>query len=205
VTQTWRHPLHTFKGAGLKRRGVLALGLLAGLTACVGKSALNRGSSLGSDAKTGGEFVRSGQDYERLRRVGTQLGVEPQNGRPWQYGLIAHDNVVALAFSDGNVIVSSRLLALCENDGQVAALLARAAMMPLPQRVSKAAFSGSQQESGSERDGATILALAKAGYDPRDALAIAKRQHSAANAPQDNQGPRWAAMETALRRLGYQV
>jgi hypothetical protein len=205
VTQSWLRPFYAFQGPPSNRRSILALGLLAGLTACVGKSALNRGASIGSDAKTSGEFVRSGSDYERLKRVGGQVGALPQNGRPWQYGLIAHDNPVALAFVDGNVIVSTSLLALCENDGQVAASLAMATLMPRPQGASKAAFAQNQQVSSIERDGAIIRTLAKAGYDPRDALAIAKRQSNAATAPQGNQGPRWAAMETELRRLGYQV
>lgn len=189
----------------LGRRSILALGLATALAGCVGNSMPTmRQSGLG-DVANGGEILRSGPDYDRIKKVGETILRPNASGDKWQFG-IAPINSFGASISAENVIVLTKgLLSLCENDGQVGAILALTAIkLPLAgATVGVALLKGPPPAIDS--DVATIRALAEAGYDPRDALQIARNVARSSVEAVALQAPRWTIMENELRRLGYQV
>jgi hypothetical protein len=153
-----------------------------------------------------GDLIQTGQDYERIKRIGQLVLRPPERGPAWQYGLDPSDSQFSVAADGNGIVISKGMLRLCENDGQVAAIIALRAET-LRAAAQDVALKGSNVQPEPEPiDIIVIRQLAKAGYDPRDALVIAERL---ANGLQGNaaesHGLRVMAMKAELRRLGYQI
>lgn len=147
-----------------------------------------------------------GPSVERLRRVGQKVLSAPLQDGPWQFGVVKGDYELVLAFRGNGLIVSNHVLDLCENDGQLGALLAWVVMFPLPSNRFNGLSGFSRDFDGIVKaDVATLSVLAKAGYDPRDALVIARRVPITDHVLPEFDARRWLRMENELRGLGYQI
>ncbi len=152
------------------------------------------------------ETSYSGPNFERLVRVGAKVLSAPTKDGPWQYAVVKDDFPLVLAFRGNGLIASAQVFDQCENDGQLGALLAWVVMFPLPSlRATGERSMRFNKDAILQADVASIRALAKAGYDPRDALEIARRVPIFFEEQVEAELPRWPAMENELRRLGYQV
>jgi hypothetical protein len=148
----------------------------------------------------------SGPDFDRVRRVAQKVLPAPVSGGPWQFGIVNDANGPILAFRGNGLVVATSELKLCENDGQLGALLVWVVHFPLPSlRTTDERKLRLDIGPIIEADISSIRALTKAGYDPRDALVIAKRVPVTFESEPQLNMPRWVAMEQELRALGYQV
>jgi hypothetical protein len=155
---------------------------------------------------------------ERLKRAGQRLPV-PLPRSPtlaWEYGILLDDLPVAAIITGTGFLVSTGLILLCENDGQIAAVLAqRVAFVEL---VSRAAVAVNLAEplnippasvvlaqANSDADIAAIGVMARAGFEPRDALQIWQRIGRIGGDSALPLAARLDAMAGALRKMGYQV
>jgi hypothetical protein len=187
------------------RRSVLALGLAAALAGCAENLVGGARQSVSREDVPSVVILIDGPDRERLQQVGETILPSTTTGIKWQFQLMASDDLRAFRRPENSILLSKSLLALCENDGQLAAILALTSMDTVATGTNLGGTTQNLPTLGVDRDVATIRALAKVGYDPRDALQIAK--HRARTSVDDvvTQVPRWIIMETELRRLGYQV
>jgi hypothetical protein len=130
----------------------------------------------------------------------------PERGPAWQFGLDPSDSQFLVAADGNGIVISKGVLRLCENDGQVAAIIALRAEA-LRAATQDVALKGARVQPEPEPSDVIVMRqLARAGYDPRDALVIAERlaiglQGNAA----ESHGLRTATMKAELRRLGYQI
>jgi predicted Zn-dependent protease len=120
----------------------------------------------------------------------------------WQFRLVDDDNPKASADKGGIVMVTTGLLALCENDGQLAASLLRAVLLANPTLLSAVKMSAVPAFNADET---IIYALAKAGYDPRDGLEIWARVEQTRAAGDLPFSARQSAIKAQLRKMGYQI
>jgi hypothetical protein len=187
------------------RRALLALGLGALVASCV-QAPYRPHLPTWRQMVARGDLVQTGQDYERIKRIGQLVLRPPERGAAWQFGLDPSDRQFSVAADGNGLVLSKGMLQLCENDGQVAAILAlRAEALRAVAR--DVALKGSHVQPEPEPSDVIVMRqLARAGYDPRDALVIAERlaiglQGNAA----ESHGLRTATMKAELRRLGYQV
>jgi hypothetical protein len=151
-----------------------------------------------------GDLIQSGPEYERIKRIG-QLVLRPlENGPAWQFGIDPSLSPISLAAIGNGLVVSKGALQLCENDGQVAAILAlRAETLRL---TNQRRSSNSAKADPDALDAIVIRQLARAGYDPRDALVIAQRLVvGAQDGEAQVQSLRITTMNAELRKMGYQV
>jgi hypothetical protein len=168
------------------------------------------------------DFSTSGPAYDRVKRVGERVLVDNYDGaHTWQFGIMTSPDLIAYAVTGNILVVSQGVLDLCENDGQLAALLAHRAIalgilksnaryaevtLPLNDRRSSAAV----DKFYSDADISAITNLALAGYDPRDGLIVwqhifgfrGSMMSIASDSPSER---RLAIMAKALRVLGYQI
>jgi hypothetical protein len=187
------------------RRALLALGLGALVASCV--QAPNRlGLPTWRQMVARGDLIQTGQDYERIQRIGQLVLMPPVRGPAWQYGIDPRDSQFSVATEGNGIVVSKGMLQLCENDGQVAAILLLRAET-LRARVQDALLKGSRVQPEAEPiDVIVINRLARAGYDPRDALVIAQRMPiGSENENVGAQSVRIALLITALQKMGYQT
>jgi hypothetical protein len=187
------------------RRAVLALAMTALVLGCVEARTLPRMPTW-RDLNARGTIIQSGPDYERIKRIGLSVLSPPVRGPVWQFGIDPSNSPTSMAAEGNGLVLSKGMLQRCENDGQVAAILALRAET-VRAATQDVALKGSRVHQEPEPiDIIAIRQLAKAGYDPRDALVIAERL---ANGLQGNEaeshGLRVIAMKVELRRLGYQI
>jgi hypothetical protein len=139
----------------------------------------------------------------------------------WRFGVLNLPSFVACQPEKNTIIVSEGIVALAENDGQIAAILAhtlvraRAALNdPAKQKtlreailldLSHAPTTLGVASADSGADSEAIQALARAGYDPRDARVIWQRIGRVGGDGVIPHATRLAAMAAELRKLGYQV
>jgi hypothetical protein len=187
------------------RRAVLALAMTALVLGCVEARPLPRMPTW-RDLNARGTIIQSGPDYERIKRIGLSVLSPPVRGPAWQFGIDPSNSPTSMAAEGNGLVLSKGMLQRCENDGQVAAILALRAEA-LRVAAQDVALKGSHVQPEPEPiDVIVMRQLARAGYDPRDALVIAERL---ANGLQGNaaesHGLRVIAMKVELRRLGYQI
>jgi hypothetical protein len=191
------------------RREFLSLGLAAAMAGCAQPLVSQVPTVQLPDwemIKRNHETSFSGPSFERLARVGGRVLATPTKDGPWQYGVVKDDFPLVLAFRGNGLIVSTQVFELCENDGQLGALLAWVVMFPLPSlRTTGERSMRFNKDAILQADVAAMRAMAKAGYDPRDALEISRRVPIFFEEQTESELPRWPAMENELRRLGYQV
>jgi hypothetical protein len=188
------------------RRGFLSLGLAAALAGCAQPLLPKVQLPDWNAIKRGGGISFTGPIFERVKRVGQKVLPMPTRGGPWQFGVVAGDSIIVSAFHGNGLTISNGALDLCENDGQLGALLLWATMFPVPSGwISPTRSLTPDVSAVVKADVATLRGLAQNGFDPRDDLVIARRVSEASGGEPEMEAPRWAAMETALRTLGYQV
>jgi hypothetical protein len=187
------------------RRALLALGLGAVLASCVQAPSRPRLPTW-RQIVARGDLIQTGADYERIKRIGQLVLRQPERGPAWQYRLDPSDSQFSTAAAGNGIVVSKGVLKLCENDGQVAAILVlRAETLKLSTH-SRAFTSPKTAPEAEDIDAIVIRQLARAGYDPRDALVIAQRTPIGTEVEDVGaQSLRLASMMTALRKLGYQI
>lgn len=189
-----------------ERRGFLTLGLATVLASCAPNILSKVDLPTWNNVRTGKDVLFSGPDYERVRKVGDRILTKPIRGPDWQYGVSQNQSISSLAFFGNGITISKGLLTLCENDGQVGAILFQASSRPMARELTMASWQQLQDASSAiDADVATIRTLARAGYDPRDALVIEQRITRLEGDMPETQAPRWIAMARELRKLGYQV
>jgi hypothetical protein len=141
--------------------------------------------------------------------------------QPWRAQVIPSETLT-VAYRESDIIgLSSALLHLCENDGQIAAVLVFG-MISARSRYGGFDLGMAPPLSGSEDlyntktsktfgagyeaavDVKTVHSLAGAGYDPRDVFAIWKKigRYDANSA--GTHTARLTAIKTELRKMGYQ-
>lgn len=201
--------LGRMKGPWATKRGFLTCGLAACMAGCAQPLVPEVQQPNWDMIKRNWDSVFIGPDFDRLKRVGLKVLSAPTKDGPWQFGVVKSEETVVLAFVGNGLIVSTQVLKLCENDGQLAALVAWVVNFPLPStRISgprNLTFDVSNATVIIKADIATLRTLALAGYDPRDALGIARRVPVSDDVQLDLDAQRFSAMESELRKLGYQV
>jgi hypothetical protein len=191
------------------KRGFLTLSLAACVASCAQPFVTDKNLPDWAMVKRNYSVTFTGDGFERLARVGQKILPQVKSDRPWQYGLLEEDALIVTAVLGNGMLVSVKALQQCENDGQLAALMAWVVMFPLPStRIAgqrNMTFAETNATVVVRADLAVIGALAKAGYDPRDALAIARRVPISDDVDTQLDAQRFSAMENGLRALGYQV
>jgi hypothetical protein len=206
-------------GHSLFRRDVL-LGLGAFCLGSLGASCASQ-QQTGSDVRNNDVAMSasSGEEVQALRRLeraGVRLFGSQQDDVKWEYGIVSGPSLIAMFTAENSFMASLPLLQLCENDGQIAALLvfrdpsirfssqgvsAQDTLPPLnaaPTRPGTA-------ELITKTDVNAIRALARAGYDPRDAMVLWQRIGRVGGDGVLPHATRLAAMAAELHKLGYQV
>jgi hypothetical protein len=159
---------------------------------------------------------------EQVQRVGLRLVeqgfAERENA---QFGMVSNQEPIAFVSVSKTILVSSGALALCQNDGQVAAILAHviARQKAVHQTVSaggssfangtrmlsKAPLSRAEADLMRQADDIAIISLARAGYDPRDGLDIWIRIGRTGGDGALALGDRMSAIAAQLNKMGYQI
>lgn len=193
--------------------GFSALTLVLGATGCASTSATSALPNWQHLFSQGAMQV-TGQEVARLKRIGDRVLRSPQSGLARHYGVSLDARPMAFMTTGDGVVVSQGLLALCETDGNLAAIIAqRVALsfdgpnsdsrhslaLPLNEPIS----SLSELEVISRADTIALSSLARSGYDPRDLAEIWQRIGT--TKPDTNHATRILAIYAQLRSLGYQV
>jgi hypothetical protein len=209
----------SLKSASLFRRELLfglgACGLIGLATSCASQQ--GTGSALkNSVVATPPSSASLVEAIKRVEKAGQILIASTQSPVNWKFGAVSGLALIATFLADNGIMMSETLIERCENEGQIAAILAqRMALVMLPAR-SGVVHNFSQAldlapttlglaEVTSQADSAAILALARAGYDPRDALVIWQRIGRTNGDGTLPHATRLAAMGSDLRKMGYQI
>jgi hypothetical protein len=187
------------------RRALLAIGLTALVTGCA-QTPYRLKLPTWQDLVARGELIQTGPEYERIKRIGQLVVRPPNNGPAWQFGFDPSDSQFSEVADGNGLVLSKGVLQLCENDGQVAAILALRAETQRSMAQDAQLKAYVVQPEPEPIDVMVMRQLARAGYDPRDALVIAQRM---ATVQEENetasQRHRFETMKAELRQMGYQV
>jgi hypothetical protein len=189
----------------LSRRAAFGLGCAAFLAGCA-QFPDPTTSPKWRDFVSSRNILVSGQDLERIQRIGRRVLSPPSGGPQWQFGIDPSQSVISLAVPDNGLVLSKGLLDLCENDGQVAAILVLRAETMRSSSLYLAATGCTVLVEPDTIDVTVLRRLAHAGYDPRDALVITERLAIGLQGLEaEEQAARVSAMKAHLRTMGYQI
>jgi hypothetical protein len=185
------------------RRSFVFFGMVLALSGCTNMPATDDSFPDWRTMKRRGGLMFSGPAFDRVKRVGRAVLTKPTDGPTWEVGVIEGSSTLVKAFQGNGLLVSTTMIERCENDGQLAAQMVWATYFKMPHGPSSLPNTLVPDAAVVRTaDLATLQALAKAGYDPRDALILVQSQTPDGNEPSE---ARLRDMKVSLRKLGYQV
>jgi hypothetical protein len=203
----------------LQRRDVLlaglGFGLSVGLCACANQP-VQQNVKASRGTMPSAEIDMGSAAAVRATRIARRVLTSPNPNVAWSVGIKQGAQLFAAAVAEDSIILSQSLFDLCENDGQIAAILAHRVACYTPDAtpalktkllapLNSGPFAAPISTMYAQADVSAIRALAKAGYDPRDGRAIWQRIGLASNSVDPSHELRLNSMTQELHKLGYQV
>jgi hypothetical protein len=160
-------------------------------------------------------LVTAGPEFDRFVRIFSRmLDVTKMRDNRGARGVLASNVLIAYGYIDEHFFISKPVFDLCENDGQLAAIIAQrfrasmgfnlAEMAPaykLP--LNKSLVTEPWLNAMRQGDRYAINVLAVMGYDPRDVAVIWQRIGMSESGGQAGFSARLGYMASELQTLGY--
>jgi hypothetical protein len=163
----------------------------------------------------GQTLLTSGPEFERFARIFSRmLDVTKMRDNRGARGVLASNELIAYGYIDEHFFISKPVFELCENDGQLAAIIAQrfrastdfnldemAPAYKLP--LNKSLVTEPWLNAMRQGDRYAINVLAVMGYDPRDVAVIWQRIGMSESGGQASFATRLGYMASELQILGY--